>query len=424
MHSSLKLAPSSNPSAQRDLKPPPTGECDRSLFYAPHLYIHEVEALYDLVVKNGTVIDPLQHLEGRRDIAVSAGKVVCVEEAIPSTARRVVDASGRIVTPGLIDLHTHVYWGGTPLGVDPDATCLAKGVTTVVDAGSAGCASFRGFRKFIIERSQTRVIPLLHISSIGLIKPPELEDLRYLDYDGAVAVAEANRDLIKGLKIRFASPPNNHVGLNGPHAMRLIREAADDTGGFIMVHPRSMSPGFPLEAILKLLRPGDVVTHCFAPTHPLYFPHAEILAEDGTVLPVVKEAVQRGILFDVGHGSSNFSFDTARKALADGFLPTTISTDLNTGALTTAQDLPTVMSKFLALGLSLPQVVERTTTNPAKVLGLAGTLGTLTPGAEADITILEEETGEFTFYDVRGNSLPGKHRLWPHTVIKGGAVVS
>ena len=380
--------------------------------------------MYDLIVKNGTVIDPSQHLEGQRDIAVSAGKVVAVEEAIASSATRVVDAAGRIVTPGLIDFHTHVYWGGIPIGVDPDATCLAKGVTTVVDAGSAGCANFLGFRKFILERSTTRVLSLLHISSIGLIQPPELEDLRYLDYDGAVAVAAANRDCVKGLKIRFASPPNNHIGANGPHAMRLIREAADDTGGFIMVHPRSMSPGFPLEAILQLLRPGDVVTHCFAPTHPLYFPHAEFLTEDGTVLPAVKAAARRGIHFDVGHGSSNFSFDTARKALADGFLPTTISTDLNAKALTTAQDLPTTMSKFLALGLSLPQVVERTTMNPAHVLGLDGALGTLAPGAEADITLLEVEAGTFTFQDVQGHSLPGKQRLRPHTVIKGGAVVS
>lgn len=380
--------------------------------------------MYDLVVKNGTVIDPSQQLEGQRDIAVSAGKIVAVEETIPSVAQRVVDASGRVVTPGLIDLHTHVYWGGIPIGVDPDATCLAKGVTTVVDAGSTGCASFLGFRKFIMERSRTRVLSLLHISSIGLIQPPELEDLRFLNYDEAVAVATANRDLVKGLKIRFASPPTNHIGSNGPHAMRLIREAAEDTGGLIMVHPRSMSPGFPLEAILQLLRPGDVVTHCFAPTHPLYFPHAEILTEDGTVLPAVKDAVRRGIHFDVGHGRSNFSFDTARKAIADGFLPTTISTDLNTGALTTAQDLPTTMSKFLALGLSLPQVVEQTTLNPAKVLGLEGTLGTLTPGAEADITILDLETGPFTFYDVQGHSLPGKQRLRPCIVIKGGAVVS
>lgn len=380
--------------------------------------------MYDLIVKNGTLVDPYQHIEGRRDIVVSEGKVVSVAEEINSTAKRVMDASGRIVTPGLIDLHTHVYWGGTPLGVDPDSTCLRRGVTTVLDAGSAGCNNFLGFRKFIIERCKTRIIPLLHISSVGLIKPPELEDIRNLDYDGAVEVAEANKDLIKGFKIRFASPPNNHIGKNGPQAMRLIREAAEDTGGIIMVHPKSMSPGFPLEEILKLLRKGDIVTHCFAPTHPIYLPHAEILDEEGKVLPSVKGAAQRDINFDVGHGSGNFSFDTAIKALADDFLPTTISTDLNTAALKTAKDMPTTMSKFLALGLPLSKVVAMSTANPAKILGFEGVLGTLKPGAEADITVLELETGEFTFYDVKGESLRGKDLLTPHTVIKGGEIVS
>ena len=190
-----------------------------------------------------------------------------------------------------------------------------------------------------------------------------------------------------------------------------------------MVHPKSLSPGFPLEEILKLLRKGDIVTHCFAPTHPLYFPHAEILDEEGKVLPSVKEAAQRGIYFDVGHGSRSFYFDTAMKALADDFLPTTISTDLHTESLKTAKDLPTTMSKFLALGLPLTKVVEMSTANPAQVLGFEGVLGTLKPGAEADITVLDLETGEFTFYDVRGKNLHGQHLLKPHTVIKGGEII-
>lgn len=384
-----------------------------------------VKKMYDLIVKNGTLIDPYQSIEEQMDIAVSKGRIVSVEKTIKSiAATKVVNASEKIVTPGLIDLHTHVYWGGLPLGVDPDLKCLKKGVTTVLDAGSAGCYNFLGFRKFIIEKCKTRVIPLLHISSIGLIKPPELEDIRNLDYDGAVEVAKTNSDLIKGFKMRFASPPNNHVGRNGPLALRLIREAAEDVGGLIMVHPKSMSPNCQLEAILKLLRKGDIVTHCFSPTFLPYFPHAEILDENGRVLQAVKKAAERGVVFDVGHGAGSFYFDTAKKALSDGFQPTTISTDLHTESLKTAIDMPTTMSKFLALGLSLSKVVEMSTAKPAEVLGFEGTLGTLKPGAEADISVFDLVDGTFTFYDVRRKSLVGHELLKPFAVVKGGEIIS
>jgi dihydroorotase len=396
-----------------------------SLFYPLGVFCCGMDKMYDVLVKGGLVIDPYQQIEGPRDIAVSEGKVVAVDEALSSAAaKRVVDASGQLVTPGLIDLHTHVYWGGIPLGVDPDVHCLRKGSTTVLDAGSAGCCNFGGFRRFIIEACGTRVLSLLHISSIGLIRPPELEDLRNLDYDGAVAAAHAHRDFIKGFKIRFASPPQNHIGRNGPHALRLTREAAEDVGGLVMVHPKSMSPDCRLEDILKLLRKGDIVTHSYAPAAPPYLPHAEILDDDGTVLPAVKRAAERGVVFDVGHGAGSFSFDTATQALADGFPPTTISTDLHSESLSTAVDLPTTMSKFLALGLPLATVVGMATARPAEVLGREGHLGTLKPGAEADIAVFDVEEGAFTFYDVRGQSRVGRTRLRPHTVIKGGVIVS
>lgn len=381
--------------------------------------------MYDLVIKNGTLVDPYQSIEGeKRDIAISDGKVAAVEKSVPTATKKIIDCSGKIVTPGLIDLHTHVYWGGTTLGLNPDLTCLATGATTVVDAGTAGSLNFLGFRRFVIERSKTRIIPLLHISSIGLIRPPELEDIRNLDYDEAVEVAKANADLIKGFKIRFASPPNNHVGRNGPQAMRLLREAADDTGGMIMVHPKSMSPDFPLAEITKLLRKGDIVTHCFSPIYPQYFPYSEILDENGKVLEPIRKAAERGVIFDVGHGKGSFSFETAKKALDDNFLPATISTDLHSGSLSTAIDMPTTMSKMLALGLSLPKVVEMSTAKPAEVLGYQGKLGTLKPGAEADILILDYADGKFTFCDVRGKSLVSSKQLKPHIVIKGGEIVS
>ena len=191
-----------------------------------------------------------------------------------------------------------------------------------------------------------------------------------------------------------------------------------------MVHPKSMSPNCQLEDILQLLRKGDIVTHCFSPPFPPYFPHAEILDENGRVLEAVKKAAERGVVFDVGHGAGSFFFDTAKKALSDGFQPTTISTDLHTKSLKTAIDMPTTMSKFLALGLSLSKVVEISTTKPAEVLGFGGTLGTLNPGAEADIAVFDLVDGTFTFYDVRRKSVVGHELLKPYAVIKGGEIIS
>lgn len=379
--------------------------------------------MYDLIIKNGRVIDPSQDLNDHRDIAISQGKIAAIETRIPSQTTKIIDATNQYVTPGLIDLHTHVYWGGMPLGVNADHYCLAKGVTTVLDAGSAGWRNFPSFNTHIIARSQTRIIPLLHISSIGLIKSFELEDIRNIEYDAAVKMYHQHSELLKGWKIRFASPPNNHVGPNGPQALRLTYEAAEDTGGLIMVHPKSMTPNFPLAEILKLLRPGDIVTHCFSPSYPLYFPFAEILTEAGHVSEPVRQAAKRGIIFDIGHGSGSFSFETASNAIRDDFLPTTISTDLHSESLQTAQDLPTTMSKFLALDVPLTKVIELSTTNPARVLGLDNFIGTLKPGAEADITLFKLQKGSFAFHDVRGKGITGTYRLLPQQVIRHGVPV-
>ncbi len=380
--------------------------------------------MYDLIIKNGMVIDPSQDIDDQCDIAISQGKIAAIENHIPSQATKIINANNQYVTPGLIDLHTHVYWGGIPLGINADHHCLTKGVTTVLDAGSAGWRNFPGFQTHIIASSQTRIIPLLHISSIGLIKSLELEDIRHIEYEAAVQMYHRHAELLKGWKIRFASPPNNHVGHNGPQALRLTYEAAEDTGGLMMVHPKSMSPNFSLPEILKLLRPGDIVTHCFSPSYPLYFPHAEILTEAGHVSESVRQAAKRGIIFDIGHGSGSFSFETAAKALRDDFLPTTISTDLHTDSLHTAHDLPTTMSKFLALDVPLPKVIELSTTNPARALGLDGFIGTLKPGAEADIALFTLQKGSFAFHDVRGKGITGTHRLLPQQVIRHGVLIN
>jgi dihydroorotase len=379
--------------------------------------------MYDLLIRNGTLIDPSQSIEGPRDVAVADGRVAAVDDRLEaSSATTVLDAAGKLVTPGLIDLHVHAYWGGTPSSVDPDATCLAKGVTTVLDAGSAGCRNFLGFRH-VIDRARTRVLALLHIASTGLISK-DLTDISVIDYDGAVATALAYREVVRGFKMYFAVPPQNFVGRNGPVAMRLTREAADDIDGQIMVHPKSMDRRYRLVEILKLMRAGDIVTHCFSPTYPLYFPHAEILDAAGHVLPEVTAAAARGVVFDVGHGSGSLSFDTAQKALADGFLPTTISTDLHRNSLQTAVDFPTTLSKFLALGLPLSKVVELSTVAPAALLGFEGQLGTIAPGAVADIAVFDYLDGQFTFHDVRGNPLVGAKLLKPRGVVKDGELVT
>jgi dihydroorotase len=310
-----------------------------------------------------------------------------------------------------------------PLGINADHHCLANGVTTVLDAGSTGWRNFPGFNAHVIASSQTRIIPLLHISSIGLIKSLELEDIRHIEYDAAVKMYQQHAELLKGWKIRFASPPNNHVGKNGPQALRLTYEAAEDTDGLIMVHPKSMSPNFPLPEILKLLRPGDIITHCFSPSYPLYFPFAEILTDAGHVSEPVRQAAKRGIIFDIGHGSGSFSFETASHAIRDDFLPTTISTDLHADSLQTAHDLPTTMSKFLALDVPLHTVIELSTTNPARILGLENHIGTLKPGAEADISLFKLHEGSYTYHDVRGTGVTSNYRLLPQHVIKHGILV-
>jgi len=384
--------------------------------------------MFDLLVKDGTVIDPSQQIEGRYDISISDGKIVSIAEEIPtSAARKIVEAKGRIVTPGLIDLHTHVYWGATRTGLNPDLTSLPKGVTTVLDCGSSGSTNFLGLRKFIIERSRTRVFALLHLSSIGLASPSgvtELEDFRNIDYDGAVEVAKENRDVVLGMKIRLGVPPVSVVGRHGHLALRLAFEAAEDIGGFLMVHPKGIYPGVLIQDVLRILRKGDVLTHFL---HPQYsgFPQVTIFNEEGKLLPEMWNARKRGVVFDVGHGSGSLSFENARKAFGECFEPSTISTDLfTTNVNGPVYDLPTTMSKFLNLGLSLERVVEMTTSRPAQVLGKQDEIGTLKPGVVADVAVFTVEEGAFTFRDVRRQSLVGNKRLVPNTVIRAGEVVA
>ena len=380
--------------------------------------------MYDLIIKGGFLIDPYQKIEGEYDVAFEGGKVSKVDVDIPSKeGNRIIDASEKIVVPGLVDLHTHVYWGVSHFGIDADSFCLKKGVTTVVDAGSAGALTFKGFKKFIIERSRTRILSFLHIASIGLttdLPVGELRDLKNLDFDKAVEVGKENKDIIYGIKIRLGK---KEAGDYGPQALRLAKEAAKELNIPLMVHP-GLHENFPLSDILSVLERGDIMTHCFAIQHPPPLHRSSILNRRDEVIQEVWDARKRGVIFDVGHGVGSFSFSTAEKALKQGFIPDTISTDLHAYNINyPVFDLPTTLSKFLALGIPLKKVIELSTSNSSSALGLNGRIGTLKPGAEGDAVILKLEEGRFTFWDPLDESRIGNKFLKPVAIIKGGREV-
>jgi dihydroorotase len=369
---------------------------------------------YDALLRNGTVIDPATSLHAVRDVASAAGRVVAIDSNLSGEAREVIDATGMLVVPGLIDLHAHVFPYVTNLGVDVDSTCAAKGVTTVVDAGSAGANTFPGFRRYVIGQVQTRTLGFLNISAMGLIDDAigELHDIRWAMVDRAVEVARANPDTIVGIKVRLSEMI---VGQNGTAALDRSLEAADQVGLPIMVHIGGLER--PLGAILNRMRAGDILTHCFTGWGP------GIIGEDGHVIPEAIAARQRGVLFDIGHGQGSFSFGVAARALADGFLPDTISTDLHTGNIDgPVFDLATTLSKFLSLGLSLDEVISCATLAPAHALRRQEQFGSLQPGMCADIAVLRIEEGPVTLVDSAGVSRTAPSRLVPVATLRAGRI--
>ncbi len=375
--------------------------------------------LFDVVIKGGKVVDPSQDLEVVRDVAIRRGKIARVDPDISTAqAPQVIDAAGKIVTPGLIDLHTHVFPYVGPYGIQPDPYFVRRGVTTVVDAGTSGALTFLAFRRFIIERAATRIRVLLHVVSIGMVAGStpnmgELEDLRYCDPKLAAQVANQNKDLIVGFKIRFSK---DYTGPNDLEGMKRARIAADEAGLPLMIHiGGSYSP---LGEFLTLLKKGDVVTHSFN-SHP-----NGLLDEAGRLRPEVLEARERGVLFDVGHGAGSFSFQVMEKCLAQKFLPDTISSDLYSANINgPVYDLPTTLSKFLLLGLSLKEIVQRATANAARVFNFGAEIGTLKPGAEADVGVFELREGEFTFTDSDHKTRTGRQKLIPVATLRGGKLL-
>ena len=371
----------------------------------------------DLILTGGRVIDPAQNIDRIAEVGFQDGKVLAVGDALPRTPQtQIKDVTGLIVTPGLIDLHTHVYWGGTSLGIDAEEFCRTSGVTTAIDTGSAGPGNFAGFRAHVIEPSAVRILAYLHISHAGIwgfsnnVMVGESEDLRLMDPRACAEVADANRDVIVGIKVRLGLHASGTQGM-APYEYALA--VAEEVGMPMMVHIDNPPPSD--EELVSRMRPGDVLTHCFRP-----FPNSPATPQ-GTVKPAVREARERGVLFDVGHGMGSFSWKTARAMLANGFLPDTISSDVHALCIDgPAFDQVTTLSKFLCLGLDLPTVIGMSTQNAGLALGRPE-LGTLRPGAPGEASILRIENGSFDFYDVLGEVMTGDQRLYADGVVLNGA---
>jgi len=371
---------------------------------------------FDLVIKGGRVIDPSRKLSAVMDVGIKGDRIASVAAGIPvADARGVYEAGGRIVSAGLIDLHGHVYDGGITTSIDPDIVGLARGVTTIVDAGSAGAANFAGFRKYIIERAHTRIYSLLNIGMNGCCNNEIYGDPRLVDARQAIATIEQNRSFILGIKVR----------INGRHedlahdieVMKKAREAADATGLPIMLHWTNEPE------LIALLKRGDILTHPFNPPSP----NSSNLTggEPGKILPIVLTLKDRGIWTDFSHGG-HLAWNVAEAAAKQGWFPDTISTDIHRGHVPPngiVYDLPTTVSKFLYLGLSIEQAIEKVTAAPAKILKFPEKIGSLEPGSVADLTISEVRSGDFELFDTRREKRVGHQKFVPTATVKGGTIV-
>lgn len=372
---------------------------------------------YSLLLEGGHVIDPRNGVDGVMDVAIADGRIAAVAPDIPATdAQTVIDVSGLYVTPGLVDIHVHVFsttgvpgaWAGDN-SVRPDSFSFRTGVTTMVDAGSSGWRNFEDFRRTVIDRARTRVLALLNIVGLGMLTDVPEQNVHDMDAAATAAMARKHSDVVVGIK---------SAHYQGPEWVSVDRavEAGRAAGIPVMVdfgYFREERPYY--ELVTERLRPGDMSTHMFRGPVPY-------VDADGRLLPYLAQARNRGVLFDVGHGSGSFVFRNAVPAVRNGFHPDTISTDLHTGSANgTMMDMPTTMSKFLAMGMSLNEVVRRSTEVPARAIGRPE-LGHLTPGAEADVAVLRLLEGDFGFADARRGRLAGTRRLTCELTLRAGRV--
>ncbi|MFN8494376.1 MAG: amidohydrolase/deacetylase family metallohydrolase [Caldilineaceae bacterium] len=372
----------------------------------------------DLLLKGGTLIDPAQQIHAVRDVAFADGKVAAVRANLPiSATTQVVDCTGQIVAPGMIDLHVHVFWGVSHLGIEPDPHCVAKGVTTAVDAGSAGADTFPGFRKYVIDVSATRLFAQLNISAQGMLNPDvgELDDIRFASVRRAIAMIEQHRDVILGVKVRLTKEAlvSERAGMQ---PLYRAREAADATGVPIMVHPQAAWCDS-IDDILAVMRERDIMTHCY---HDMA---CGILDEQGKMRKSVLAAMDRGVIFDVGHGAGSFSWQIAEQAMRQGVQPQTISSDVHVYNVNgPVYDLATTVNKFLHLGLSLDEALGKVTQTPAQAIQMADQIGTLKVGAWGDAVVFALQEGSFPLVDSKGEVRMGQQRLVPTTVVRAGKI--
>jgi dihydroorotase len=367
----------------------------------------------DLVLKGARLVDPAQTLDKITDIAFAAGKVAAIGDGLSGKDER--NLAGKIVVPGLIDLHTHVYWGGTSLGVEAELLARTGGVTTFIDAGSAGPGNFHGFRRHVIEPSAVRILPYLNVAFPGIfafsksVMLGENVDMRLIDAREAVRVAREHKDLVLGIKVRVGRSAS---GDSGVKPLDIALDVAEEVGLPVMAHLDAPPPS--RREVVERLRPGDILTHCFRP-----FPNAPI-RPDGTVRDEILAARSRGVIFDIGHGAGSFGFATTRGMLAAGFLPDVISSDVHTISIEgPAFDLLTTMSKFLCLGVDLPTVVKLATQNPAVAIKRPD-LGTLRVGAAGEASVLEVAAGPVDYTDSLGERVVGDKRLVSAGVVLAG----
>jgi dihydroorotase len=382
---------------------------------------------YDIIIKGGHVIDPKNNINTIMDVAITGNSIAAVAKNIPaSNAKQVVDAAGLYVTPGLIDIHGHVFAGTTDDGdlsngfsaLPPDGFTFRVGITTIVDAGGAGAKSFAVFKKNIIDRSQTRVLAFLNISSEGMKGHEYTEyqqDVKYMDSRLAAETAKANKDYIVGIKVAHFHKPDFI-------AVDRALEAGKLADIPVMIDFGGAKPRLSIEDLfMKRLRPGDIFTHAYGQI--LETKESIVDVETNTLKPFVLEARKRGIIFDVGHGGGSFTYSQAIPATKAGFYPETISTDLHTGSMNGAmKDMLNVMSKFLALKMDLQSVIKASTWSSAKAIKHEE-LGHLSVGAPADVAILYLRKGKFGFYDVARYKSEGAEKLECEVTIKGGKIV-
>ena len=378
---------------------------------------------FDLVIRGGDVLDPSQSLKAKRDIGIRWGTIEAIETEIPpERALKTIDASGRLVLPGLVDLHCHVYPYGSAIGIPADELVQFEGTTTVVSAGDAGANNLAALRRYIVAQSRARIYAFVHIANNGLSAFPvaELYNIDNAQVEACAMALAENQDFLIGVKVRMSE---NIIFKHGIEPLKRGIKACEMCGwpARMMVHIGGVATSELMTDILDLLRPGDVLTHCYtgAPNMSGAFTN---IVQDGKLLPAALAAKQRGVVFDVAHGGGSFDFTVAEVAIPAGCAPDTISSDIHvfSGNSPSVPFLPNVMSKFLAMGFSLEQVVSMATSAPAKIINRAPKIGTLQLGAPGDVAIMDLVEGPVIFLDTRNNKREGRLLLKPvQTVING-----